>query len=113
MNNLSLLNTPRINGKRYEHYIHTGDDSTFLVACASRDTRLFSVTNDARVLDHTSHEIGTFHLDNNHLWYFESTTGDFKFESGNKNLIKAEVKLFKKLLGDDTPDWRYNDVAGD
>ena len=113
MSHLSLLNTVRINGKFYKHYIHTGNDSTFLVAANDPDKKLWVVTNDARVLDEHHQEIGRWLLNDKNLYCYESHDGTFTFESGNRSLIKAEVKLFKKFMNDDTPDWRYEDGPSD
>lgn len=104
----SHLNTIRINDSFYEHYIDTNTNATYL--CERRgDGKLFVVESGGIVLDKDNNEIGKWNMDDNHLWYYVSADGSFRLDTGNKNLIKAEAKLFKKLMGDDREDWRLDD----
>jgi hypothetical protein len=87
------LNQMILNKKSYVHFIDTEDDSTVLEEYGEV---LFKVNSDAVLFDRAG-SLGKFRTDTNNLWFFECLSGVI-IETGNKDLIKAEMKVFKHLL---------------
>lgn len=48
------------------------------------------------MFDANDNHIGSFYTDKNSLWEFH--VGPFVIKTGNKDLLKAEMKVFKALV---------------
>lgn len=83
-----------VKGEAFTHYINTETDSTTLED-ESGEVR-FTVDKDGVMYDRAG-RLGTFRTDTNQLWYFKCLSG-LIVESGTKNLLKAEMKVFKHFL---------------
>lgn len=90
----SILNSFRVEGEAYQHRIDTCTDATDVITESGEV--LYTVDSGANMFDRAG-RIGKFRLDQNYLWYFEGMSG-LVIETGNKNLIKAEMKVFKHFL---------------
>ncbi|HET8687944.1 MAG TPA: hypothetical protein VFM18_14995 [Methanosarcina sp.] len=91
------LNRFRIGNEIYDHFICTETDATFLKDRLGKV--LFKVNSDAYMYNGAGDYVGKFRTDENHLWEFHSSDETI-FTTGNKSLIKAEMKVFKNLLGE-------------
>lgn len=88
------LNGMRVKGETFAHYINTETDGTTLED-NSNEVR-FTVNSDAVLFDRAG-KLGNFLTGNDNLWYFSCLSG-LVIETGNKDLIKAEMKVFKHFL---------------
>ena len=95
--NLSHLYGFRVGESFYETYINTKTDATMVKN--EHFDNLFIVDSDAYLYKIDGVEetyVGRFYTDENSAWYFVDADGIT--ETGNQYLIKAEMKIFKKLL---------------
>lgn len=99
MGNKSELDYVKVKGVTYVHYIDIGDDSTTFEVW--NGNLLYKVDSSANVYS-AEVRIGCFRTDNNSLWYFESLDGK-TISTGNKSLLKAEMKVFKELVSREIP----------
>jgi len=90
-----------INDVIYHHTIDFNDDSTQLVVYDT-DEVLYRVDSNAYVYDRVG-RIGQFHMDSYGYWYFKGLHGVHivHIATTNKDLLKAEVIVFTKLLEND------------
>lgn len=77
------------------HSINTLDDSTKFV---NNDKTVFRIDSSANMYDAEGKLFGCFRMDNDHLWYFKYADRSERIETPNKDLIKAEVLVFKTLF---------------
>lgn len=80
-----------------EHYIDLETDATFFVTADER-TELMRVDFTADCFNPAGEHIGSFRTDENSLWYFVYPDHEQKIPTPNKDLIKAEVLVFKELV---------------
>ena len=81
-------------GNKFKHEIDTESDATYLTD--PNGTTVYTVNSDAYLFDSVGH-IGTFRMNNLNQWYFQCLSGMI-IETEDKYLIKAEMKVFKNLL---------------
>lgn len=83
-----------INHHLFEHQFTASNDSTRLVN--DDGDLLYTVNNNAKMFDANDNHIGSFYTDKNSLWEFH--VGPFVIKTGNKDLLKAEMKVFTALV---------------
>lgn len=89
-----ILNAMRVKGVAFIHYINTDTDATTLED--ESDNVRFIVNSDAYLFDRAG-KLGAFYTDENGDWYFKGLSG-LIIVTDNKDLIKAEMKVFKHFL---------------
>ena len=90
----STLNEFHINGKLYHHFIDRSNDRTYLDDEAANT--LYVVDSRGCMTDRAG-TVGKFSLDIDGFWTFNCLSG-LKIITGNSDLNKAEMKVFKHLL---------------
>ena len=88
------LNGLHVNGESFTHFINTATDGTTLEDDGG-EVR-FTVDKNAVLFDRAG-RLGMFYTNDNDLWVFECMSG-LIIPTGNKSLIKAEMKIFKHFL---------------
>lgn len=88
-----------VNDVVYYHSIDTENDATYLKDW--NGSLLYTVNSDADLSDKIGLRIGSFRTDTNGLWYFRFGSSNTTIQTGEKDLIKAELKVFKNLMGYD------------
>lgn len=81
----------------YSHKIDSKTDATFFIK-EEENVAMFRVDSSANLFDSNDIAIGRFRMNKDGYWIY--TSQDFKVEvfTGNKSLLKAEMKIFKDLL---------------
>jgi hypothetical protein len=95
---MSRLNTIRLDNNIWvDHLIcYNSASMIFKQHCSGNILFLIGFNNQSYI--NNDKYIGAFHLSDNNLWEFYSSDDSFKIATGNKCLIKAEVKVFKELV---------------
>lgn len=94
----SILIRMRLNNAIVEHSINTETDATHFHVWLEDGTlrEVMRIDSCARVFM-GDERYGEFSMDENHLWFYRHPDGHETL-TGNKDLLKAEVKVFKELV---------------
>lgn len=93
---LNALHGACLMGIWYDHSIDTEDDSTVLVRENDKKV-IWKIDFRADMYDSEGALVGRFHLDKSNYWEYTHQDGTV-ITTGNRDLLKAEMKVFKVLL---------------
>ena len=84
------LHTFMVNDAFYHHVLELDNDSTYLLDDSGNV--IFSVNSSGELTNRRNEIIGRFSIDNNQ---WSLLTGDIRLETGESEIVKAEVKIFE------------------
>lgn len=96
---MSRFNTIQLNNNVWiDHSICYTNDIVYFSQLYSTNTAIMSIDSGGHTYNSKNEYIGSFRLSDTDLWEFYSSDDSFKITTGNKCLIKAQVKVFKDLV---------------
>lgn len=93
---VSVLNSFVVADNFFTQVIDTSNDSVYIKD--EDENIIFEIDNTAKMTDGGSVKYGKFRLDENRLWVFKDAKDEISVQTGNKDLIKAEMKIVKLIL---------------